>query len=857
MTEIFHNAAETSDAELVRACRRGEKRAFVEIVARHQPMVCGVAFAILNDFAASEDAAQDAFLTAWRKIQELREADRLRPWLAQIARNAALAQKRRRRPEEDIDHASNLTDTNAKPDEAAASQEEARLVRESLEQLPELYRLPLVLFYCEGQSVRTVSESLDISEDAVKQRLARGREMLRERMESVIGRVLERSVPGAVFTMTIAAAIGALAAPSAIAASAFASAGTATSSSIVTVMTATKTALATAALITVVCIPVGYHFAISPVSEQAVAPQELTTTKITGSPSKPTFENSALFAEWRALHEKYGTNATAMPVLYKAIQDLSDPYRRRAFGSAQIAEWARMDEANGLTFFQKKKRNSDEAREFFAEWFAVSPEVALNAILNGEPAETEVARNSLVEIARRFPGKLTQLVSLMPEPESFWETQVVDAFGSIAEQNLLTAQEMAEAVSGPNRDQALSGVASIWGKNNVDAAIAWAKQLDANTDRNEVIRAALFGKASVDPVGALELIDVVPSVPNRPDYSHITTATRVLGEAAKTDFEATVGWLSAHPTRFSRKDLMGISGAVTDRLNADPIGSLQRWTDEGSLPVLLPAIGSALLNNGGGQRELVWEWLKTQPENDTTRTLRKDVLGSGAYHDVGATLELAKGIPNLSNSAHYIKDLAGQLLNGGNDLHRFDTLYASAPEPLKQPLLDEAFRYLSAETMDEKWLSRLANLPESRRLTATESLARAWAMRSPDETIAWINSLQTAQERAAAIAGAVDGIARTQPSTASEWVASMEKATDRDRAAVALVKRITEDRPQEAWQWAARINDSAERDLAAAYVVKRVAERNPGLGAEWLQSGPFTEQTRDKLRASLGFGGTR
>ena len=67
-----------SDAELVRAARRGEKWAFVELVARHQAMVCGIALGILGDFAASEDAGQEAFLTAWRKFHELREPDRLR-----------------------------------------------------------------------------------------------------------------------------------------------------------------------------------------------------------------------------------------------------------------------------------------------------------------------------------------------------------------------------------------------------------------------------------------------------------------------------------------------------------------------------------------------------------------------------------------------------------------------------------------------------------------------------------------------------------------------------------------------------------------------------------------------------------
>src|ERR1044071_7684062 len=86
-----------SDGDLVHAARRGDKRAFVEIVARHQAMVCGIALGILGDFAASEDVGQEAFLTAWRKFPDLREPERLRAWLAQIARNAALGQLRRRR----------------------------------------------------------------------------------------------------------------------------------------------------------------------------------------------------------------------------------------------------------------------------------------------------------------------------------------------------------------------------------------------------------------------------------------------------------------------------------------------------------------------------------------------------------------------------------------------------------------------------------------------------------------------------------------------------------------------------------------------------------------------------------------
>src|SRR5438093_11306146 len=132
-----------SDAEVVHAARRGDKGAFGETVARHQAMVCGIALGILGDFAASEDAGQEAFLTAWRKFHDLREPERLRGWLGQIARNAALGQLRRTREHDPLENAPVLADESPAPDEAAANKEEAALVRESLAKLPEAYRLPL------------------------------------------------------------------------------------------------------------------------------------------------------------------------------------------------------------------------------------------------------------------------------------------------------------------------------------------------------------------------------------------------------------------------------------------------------------------------------------------------------------------------------------------------------------------------------------------------------------------------------------------------------------------------------------------------------------------------------------------
>src|SRR5436190_11997402 len=214
-------SASLSDADLVRAACRGDQHAFVEIVARHQAVVCGIALGIVGNIAASEDVAQEAFLTAWRKIHELREPESLRAWLRQIARHVALGHQRRQRGFHVLEETPELPDLSPSPDEQAATEEEAALVRDALTQIPEIYREPLILYYRENQSTKAVAEALDISEETVRQRLARGREMLRAHVSGVIENVLTRTRPTGIFTMTVAVAIGALASPSAVASGLF------------------------------------------------------------------------------------------------------------------------------------------------------------------------------------------------------------------------------------------------------------------------------------------------------------------------------------------------------------------------------------------------------------------------------------------------------------------------------------------------------------------------------------------------------------------------------------------------------------------------------------------------------------
>ena len=359
-----------TDPELVAASQKGEKWAFVEIVARYQATVAGVALAILRDFAASEDAAQETFLTAWKKIKEIREPDKLRAWLASIARTTALGHLRRRKPSEMLD--AGMSDVNAQsPDEAAASGEERALVLSMLGTLPESYRLPLVLFYFEGKSTSAVAKALEISDDTARKRLSRGREMLRDTMASKLDSVLGRSLPTAVFTMSIAGAIGALSQPSAIAATACASATTATTSATTTAAMATsKITLAAAAALAVVCIPLGYQTRAwsEPESETAASAQPAGLAKTAPSESANELPDSALVAEWKRLHEKHGTGAKASPKIYAEIMEIENQFRRRALLAALAAEWAELSPRSGILFYATTGGGDWQLDLFVSEW---------------------------------------------------------------------------------------------------------------------------------------------------------------------------------------------------------------------------------------------------------------------------------------------------------------------------------------------------------------------------------------------------------------------------------------------------------------------------------------------------------
>jgi RNA polymerase sigma factor (sigma-70 family) len=195
------------DEQLVEWSLTGDREAFGRIVERYQSLVCSITYGATGSLSLSEDIAQETFITAWRQLAALSDAKKLRSWLCGIARNLTNNFLRRREPlrlAEPLD--TEMPTDEPSPATQAVSREEEAILWRSLERIPDTYREPLILFYREHRSVERVAEELELTEDAVKQRLSRGRRLLADEVAAFVEGALERTTPGRAFTFDVLAA---------------------------------------------------------------------------------------------------------------------------------------------------------------------------------------------------------------------------------------------------------------------------------------------------------------------------------------------------------------------------------------------------------------------------------------------------------------------------------------------------------------------------------------------------------------------------------------------------------------------------------------------------------------------------
>lgn len=176
--------AESSDGQLLHLfVARRDQDAFAALVERHGPMVLGVCRRIMHDSHDAEDVFQAAFLILARKASSLDSHASLAPWLYTVAYRLALRARRSAAKRNARERQVEIMPAIAPATNADSAWRDLRpVIDEELSRLPEKYRAPLVLCYLEGRTYEETARQLGWPKGTVAIRLARGRDILRQRL---------------------------------------------------------------------------------------------------------------------------------------------------------------------------------------------------------------------------------------------------------------------------------------------------------------------------------------------------------------------------------------------------------------------------------------------------------------------------------------------------------------------------------------------------------------------------------------------------------------------------------------------------------------------------------------------------
>jgi RNA polymerase sigma-70 factor (ECF subfamily) len=179
------------ESALISAARKGDLDSFNSLVLAYQELIYNQAFRVMGEISAADDATQEAFITAFRKLNTYRGGS-FRAWLLRIVTNICYDELRRRKrypttqleplddSGEEIETPMWIADPSESPEESAERAELGRAIQQCIDDLPYEFKVVVSLVDIQGLDYAEVAEIVDTPLGTVKSRLARARSRLRQ-----------------------------------------------------------------------------------------------------------------------------------------------------------------------------------------------------------------------------------------------------------------------------------------------------------------------------------------------------------------------------------------------------------------------------------------------------------------------------------------------------------------------------------------------------------------------------------------------------------------------------------------------------------------------------------------------------
>lgn len=172
------------DYELVKQAISGDQCAFAELLNRYKNLVYSVVLRMVNNTEEANDLAQEIFIKLYRNLDKYQPEYKFSTWLIRISTNHVIDYRRKRKQETvSMEEMSYQLTSDSSPEKEYLQKEKRKSLEYAIQALPDLYKVPIVLYHQQGLRYQEIAEIIGEPLSKVKNRIFRGRKMLKENLE--------------------------------------------------------------------------------------------------------------------------------------------------------------------------------------------------------------------------------------------------------------------------------------------------------------------------------------------------------------------------------------------------------------------------------------------------------------------------------------------------------------------------------------------------------------------------------------------------------------------------------------------------------------------------------------------------
>lgn len=169
-----------SDLQLIEICLAGDQDAFAELINRYKNLVFSIILKRTNDREEANDIAQDIFLKIYKNLASYSDEFKFSTWVMRITTNHIIDFHRKRKAETlPLETAVTVAAPGDTPEESLIRREESERLKRIVNDLPDMYKLPIILYHQKGMSYQEISEKINEPLSKVKNRIFRGRKIMK------------------------------------------------------------------------------------------------------------------------------------------------------------------------------------------------------------------------------------------------------------------------------------------------------------------------------------------------------------------------------------------------------------------------------------------------------------------------------------------------------------------------------------------------------------------------------------------------------------------------------------------------------------------------------------------------------